>query len=626
MTHLAKPSLQKGPETLARKASRPADASGQDSARHIALEGVRVHNLRGFNLKIRHQTLTVVCGVSGSGKSSLAFDTLYAEGQRRYIETFSPSARQFLDRIERPDVDRISGLPPAIAIRQQQRSEGLRSTLGTKTEILDHLRVLFSRLGTTVCPGCGSVVRPLSPETAAEEILRSFAGRLMILSRMIASEGQVLTTAGELAQAGFTRLVHHGRIRRLEEIDESELTDEYFVVIDRLRCEDASAKRLAEAIASAMSRSGGRCDLLVEQRTSGESQIISTVKVVDGSSWHSTAFSSRRVCLSCERQFPEPTPDHLSFNSPLGACPSCEGAGFVRVSPDARRGSGGSRGGRDRTSASMARGSVVCHTCHGSRLNDDAMSLRWDQQTIDDIAQLECVDVLMWLQKTMAAQPEVMRKALKPAFEHAVQRLQMLIDLGLGYLKLHRPLATLSGGELQRASLTIALASGLINTLYILDEPTAGLHPGDTSRVLDKIRALQGRGNTVVVVEHDPTVIGAADDVIEIGPGAGNDGGQLVFQGAPDVLLAAPTVTGRKLAELRTIEPRSASATGRRQGRKSASCAESGSSVPDRIPEHWMELRGVHCHNINNLSVRLPLGVFCVVVGVSGSGKSSLIA
>ncbi len=268
---------------------------------------------------------------------------------------------------------------------------------------------------------------------------------------------------------------------------------------------------------------------------------------------------------------------------------------------------------------------TVCDACCGSRLNEDALSLQWEQRTIDDLSKLECSELLEWVQLAFTRESAATQSALKPPFDQVVRRLQMLIDLGLGYLSLHRPLATLSGGESQRAALTSVLASGLINTLYILDEPTAGLHPNDTDRVLEKIRALQGRGNTVVVVEHDPTVILAADEVIEIGPGAGNDGGQLVFQGSPNELLTTSTATARKLAERSAGDPTPVQKVKRRKTTSPEPEPKPAASKP-RLPEHWLELRGVNCHNLTDLNVRLPLGVFCSVIGVSGSGKSSLIA
>ncbi len=291
---------------MARKASKAKANPSSETVRCISLEGVRVHNLRGFDLKIRHQSLTVVCGVSGSGKSSLAFDTLYAEGQRRYIETFSPSARQFLDRIERPDVDRITGLPPAIAIRQQHRSEGTRSTLGTKTEIIDYLRVLFAKLATTVCRSCGTIIRPMSPEAASDELLRHFDGRLLILARGHADQDQSPAMIADLIRSGFTRIVYDGQTVRLDDFDPNALRGSFFIVIDRLKCEAAAKSRIAEAIQSAMNRSDGRCDVLAENQLAGAS-IGSTVTMsVDNAFWHQATFNSRRVCAGCERQFPDP--------------------------------------------------------------------------------------------------------------------------------------------------------------------------------------------------------------------------------------------------------------------------------------------------------------------------------
>lgn len=635
----------KQPETKVAETPKQPHASGC-----IELEGVRVHNLRGFDLKIRHHALTAICGVSGSGKSSLAFDTLYAEGQRRYIETFSPSARQFLDRIERPAVDRISGLPPAIAIRQQQRQDGLRSTLGTRTEIIDYLRVLFARAGDTVCPDCNLIVRPMNAESAAELVLNGSDGRLMIVCEFLVSD-DATSSIDQLIRSGFTRAIQDGRTVRLEEMDCGKSVEVLTVIVDRLKSDPAIRPRLAETITTAMNLGSGRCSVLAERwkeatntpLKSSNSQVAPTSMTVDEIAWHVVAVSRHRECRCCGRQFPEPTPEQLSFTSPLGACEVCEGTGVARQIGRA------AKGRQAATPSSEAQAQAqICRNCHGTRLKPEAMAIRFEGKSLIEVAAMECGDVLEWLERLIYSDrssmaTSMLSSSLRPAVDQAMRRLKMLMDLGLGYLSLDRAMSTLSGGEAQRAALTAALGSGLINTLYVLDEPTAGLHANDTQKVFEKIRELQRRGNTVVIVEHDPAVVLAADEVIEIGPGAGVQGGMLMFQGAPDELLTADTTTGLRFRQhvntaasalttsAKSAEP-SEPAKGTAKRRKRNDTTEASAQTPfnnitpARPPQQWLELNGVECHNIHGLDVRIPLGVFCAVVGVSGSGKSSLIA
>jgi len=589
----------------------------------IELEGVRVNNLRNINLKIRHQALTVICGVSGSGKSSLAFDTLYAEGQRRYLETFSPSARQFLDRVERPAADRMMGLPPAIAIRQQIRSDGPRSTLGTRTEILDSLRILFARAGQLVCPQCGIPVEAASPEAACSQVIRRCGpGRILIVAAEPGEAANPRWQLDDLIRKGLTRAIQADKTVRLEDIRKATSEDALLVIVDRLKADGASAERLAESIGSAMSLSSGNCLVLAETDSEDSEQVV-----IDGSKWHQLRFSIRRVCLSCHREFPEPSPERLSFTSPLGACPSCHGTGVLNASMESRK--------RVRRLPSSAE--IVCSDCGGSRLNRDALAVHLAGCSLPAVASLEAGDLTSWLSATMEGLSPELRIALRPASEFAQKRLRFLVDCGLSYLSLDRSMKTLSGGESQRALLTTTLGSGLINTLYVLDEPSAGLHNSDTEKIITSVRELQRCGNTVVVVEHDPNFILAADEVIEIGPGAGVEGGTLVFQGTPAELLAADSVTARKLQQWSTTRSghrqkglhrsRSDVRPGEPQNR-SRQCDQRQSSLTTRRPrdpELWLTLRGVQSHTVKDLNVAIPLGVFCIVTGVSGSGKSSLM-
>ena len=565
-------------------------------SRFIELEGGRVHNLQGVSLKIAHHALTVICGLSGSGKSSLAFDTLYAEGQRRYIETFSPSARQFLDRIERPAADRISGLPPAIAIRQQLRSDGTRNTLGTRSEVLDSLRLLVAQAGRQFCPACQIPIDVISVEHAAVEILQKAANRRVQICAVIGFDPSTdANLPADLVRQGFPRAIVGEKTVRMEELNLSLAQSPLIVVADRLKADSSAATRIAEAVHNSSSLSSAACLVLVESSPSGSSETM----VVDGIAWQCLRYSHRRACPNCSRQFPELSADLLNFLSPLGACSVCEGTGQQKLAPPPTS-------KRKRTTEKNVLSNSPCTSCHGTRLNEDARHIRWGSMTLPEIAQLELDDLTNWLESQFAALSAEMKIGLRSAHEHADRRLQFLRQSGLGYLSLDRTMKSLSSGEAQRVMLTSALGSGLINTLYVLDEPTAGLHASDTNRIINCVRNLQRAGNTVIVVEHDPQFILAADDVVEIGPGAGSEGGRVEFQGSVAQLLKAKTLTGEKL-------------------RQNKAQLSSTSVASRRTPEAWLKLQNANCHNIKGLSVDLPLGVLCAVTGVSGSGKSSLI-
>lgn len=582
--------------------------------RFIELEGVCVNNLRNISLKIRHNALTVICGVSGSGKSSLAFDTLYAEGQRRYVETFSPSARQFLDRIERPAVDRINGLPPAIAIRQQMRFDGPRSTLGTRTEIIESLRVIFSRAGRLVCPDCQRSVDATSAESVTVAILEQPTVARMMIGAVNHVDGTTFANVrADLLRNGFTRIIINDRMTRLEELETLPAVPQssrkrpsalpavtLTVIIDRLKSDTVNADRLTESISTAMKIGDGNCVVLteVEPISSERSHSSHAVQIVDGTTWSVRQFSDKRICPNCSREFPEPTPEMLSFTSPLGACPECGGTGVNPIAVDAA-------GTTKRMQTKKPQLETDCRACNGNRLNRDALALQLRCFTLPDVASMEIGDLSAWLTETKSSLPTDLQSALRPAFDHSDRRLSFLIHCGMDYLSLDRSMRTLSGGESQRASLTTALGSGLINTMYVLDEPTAGLHPSDTKRIIAAVRELQQRGNTVVVVEHDPEFILAADDIVEIGPGAGDSGGTIVFQGSPCELRNADTATSTQI--------------------RSSPVSARTDSKARRETEYWLTLTGIRCHNIKDLSVKIPLGVLCAITGVSGSGKSSLI-
>jgi len=593
------------------------------SSASIELEGVRVNNLKNISLQIRRNTLTVICGVSGSGKSSLAFDTLYAEGQRRYIETFSTSVRHFLDRIERPAVDRIIGLPPAIAIRQHLRGDSPRSTIGTRSEILDAVRILFARVGSTFCPDCNLEVRANSPEAATQHLLSSAPGnRLQILAPVQMAPQDVPHRIAELIRSGFTRAVWQGRVIRLEEWPLNIVQGSIDIVVDRLKADESNRSRIVEGIHSAMTLTDGRCIVLADGLPSVDprNDVRGTeTQTIDGIDWRVFRFSGRHECSNCHRVFAEPSPELLSFTSPLGACGRCQGTGQEPISTTKAV-----RGVRPAIHEGH------CTACLGHRLNEQALCLRWATQTIVDVGELELGDFSDWLERQISELPPEIRSALSATIDFLQRRIHFLRNCGLDYLSLNRSMKSLSAGEAQRVLLTSAIAGGLCNTLYVLDEPSAGLHSSDTQRVLSAIRKLRDTGNTVVVVEHDPDVILAADDVIEIGPEAGEHGGTVVFHGSPDQLLAAETVTAVSLkSDRRHGNPSPADNLKRSREKRGtrvvAKAIPSAKTEPGRIPEQWLELHGVECHNIRGLTVKFPLGVICAVTGVSGSGKSSLV-
>ncbi|MBL8815001.1 MAG: excinuclease ABC subunit UvrA [Planctomyces sp.] len=601
--------------------------AGVAGASWIELEDVRVNNLRGIHLKIRHGSLTVICGVSGSGKSSLAFDTLYAEGQRRYIETFSPYARQFLDRIERPAAASIDGIPPAIAIRQIAGANSQRSTVGSRTEILDDLRLLLVQLGTLRCPKCRGDVPSHHPEQIAASLASSFADRrvMVCFPWKAAHSGD---QPEDMLSLGFTRAIINGRSLRLAECRATDLQApagpekrgpnlEMLIVADRLKVEPASLQRLSEAVALCYSTGCGECVLLVEpgdeREAKGSEDHQTTERMsVDDQEWMRIPLYSNRVCPTCRIEIPEPSLELLNFNSSHGACSTCQGLGMIRPQLKVKK-------GRSKSSAYREPYST-CPACSGKRLRPESNCVVLWGRSITELSGLEVSELyrLIEAHSDQIASDEFRNH--RRVVAHLRLRLEFLLHCGLGYLTLDRSLGTLSGGEKQRVILTTALGAGLMNALYILDEPTSGLHVDDTDRIISVVKRLRDSGNTVVVVEHDPAFILAADEVVEIGPGAGDAGGRLVFTGTPAELLNhASTATALALKSFceqgRTIV---------RRIRTDSTEAKLVTSTR-RPPSGWLRCRGVNCNNLENVSVDLPLGVLCVVTGPGGSGKSSLI-
>lgn len=667
----------------------------------IDLEGVRVHNLQIPALRIPHGKLTVICGVSGSGKSSLAFDTLFAEGQRRYIETFSANARQFLERIERPAADRIDGIPPAIAIRQHRQGDSPRSTVGTRTEIVDFLRLLFLRLGSLTCPRCGRTVRKWTALAAARHLLESFSERRCLIAFRpdLPPEVSPADAIGRFARDGYTRAISQQRTMRMgdaEPVREDAPAPE-LVVQDRVVLNHAAAARIQEALAAAMRAGRGRCVALVEH---DEGECTLAQKIDDGW-WLSETFSEHPRCEVCQLAVAEPEVEDLSFSSPRGACPECEGTGvleslslrrmvpdpaqtirdgaiapwssarfrhlldallqvaesgtvrvdvpFEKLSPDELRrlhegipdsgftGVAGfhrwliahRRSSHASTLLRRLRTRTTCPLCRGSRLNSAAETLRLKGHTLSDVCRLELGELSSWLRQVVADDEPAggTESDMSRIIRHLNTRIDFLVECGLEYLSLDRSIGSLSGGESQRVMLTAALGSGLINTLYVLDEPTSGLHSADTQRIIAIVQRLRDPGNTVVVVEHDPAFILAADLVIEIGPGGGSSGGRVVFSGRPeDLQNVAESPTGQRIAAAIRTPGQPDRRTVVRAAATSPPAAAPAKPPGQRSdPEFRLSLQNVNCHNIRGLSVELPLHVLCAVTGPSGSGKSSLV-
>ena len=632
----------------------------------IRIENARSHNLQGVSCRIPLAALTVVTGVSGSGKSTLAFDTLYAEGQRRYVTSLSTYARQFLERLARPEVDRISSLPPAIAIEQRNRVTNARSTVGSASEILDHLRLLFAKVGCVRCPDCGELASRGHVGDVADRIVDRFGGRrIQIVVRALCEPGESSERLRDrLLADGFTRVLsEHGELIDWSEDAAAAQIDlaRDRLLIDRMALPEAGAEqdadgrlRLTEAIAQAFARGGGLLEIATPE---GER----------------ASYRSGLACDRCGREFSDPEPARLSWNTPLGACPACQGFGrttgvdWDRVVPDPSRSledeavapfatSMGRSMQRDllelchdhgiptdvpwssldeadrrfvllgdddewhgvqalfdwlkgrrfkvqaRVLIARYRRFDACMACEGTRLRAEARAVEIEGRDLGAVCAGDVSALREWLDEAAAA--PAARAGAGRLLEMLRTRLATMSAVGLGYMSLDRPMRSLSGGEAQRIQLATALGGGLTASLYVLDEPSVGLHPRDIERLIDVLLAIRDRGNTVVVVEHALAILGVADHVIDLGRGAGRLGGRLVAEGSlDDIRAAAESATGRLLrGEL-------APASVRRRG----------------APKHVLGVRGARSHNLRSLDVDIPMERLVAVTGVSGAGKSTLI-
>ena len=641
-------------------------AKGTDQ---IELRGVDVHNLKHIDLDLPRGQLIVFCGASGSGKTSLALDTLYAEGQRRFIESFSTYTRQFLQRLEKPAAERIDGIPAAIAVTRQETSKSNRTTIGSATETIDYLRLLMARVGKLSCPSCGQAIARESPQDAAAVVHELPAGTKLLV--VAPRTGMSLAT---LREQGFARVILGGKLVALDQKTPEPAKDENVdVVIDRLVAAQNN-RRLVDSLETAFKQAGGHCEVWFQIEDANLLQRAAEQKPLDGATWQVWSFVSELKCPRCQLQFTPPEPRLFSFNSPLGACPTCEGFGNLidldwdLIVPDKtkslqdgaiaawttpayehelqelltlaadyqlpvdvpyqeltvaqlkivhdgvpERNFGGLVGFFAwlekhkykmpvRVFANRWKSSRVCPTCRGARLNPQALAWRVGGLNLAEIAALRLDHGEPFFANLPLSPRE--KQVSRTMLEQVRNRLRFLVQVGLGYLALDRPLKTLSSGEAQRVALTSALGSSLVNMLYVLDEPSVGLHPRDVEPLVRSIRGLQQRGNTVVVVEHEEALIREGDQIVEIGPGAGELGGKVTFQGTlPELLIAKGSTTGDFLA-------------GRR-----------GVSRPAvrRPPRGSIRLLNARGNNLRNLNVDFPLGVLCLVTGVSGAGKSSLV-
>ena len=545
----------------------------------IVVKGARVHNLKNIDVEIPRDRLVVITGVSGSGKSSLAFDTLYAEGQRRYLESLAADARQFLQQMEKPDVDSIDGLSPAIAIQQKAGLSHPRSTVGTLTEIYDYLRLLFTRIGQATCVQCGREIAAHTIEQISDQLLSlPEETRILVLAPIVAGRDP-RPVLQELSRAGFARVKIDGKIHELsEEIHiKPGQPHEIDLIVDRLVLRPGIERRLADSleIASRFGRQVIKVELFGGSGAPSEELI----------------FTQKFTCIPCGIPLPEITPRLFSFNTPQGACPACKGLG-IESRP--------SRGGK---SPESEPDTIRCRECGGMRLRKESLAVKLGGKSIADLTSISLVDTRDFLEK-LKLDKKATVVGHKLLYEIA-SRLQFLIQLGLDYLTLDRSAMTLSGGEAQRVRLATQLGSSLAGVLYILDEPSIGLHQKDNAQLLKLLKQLRDSGNSVVVVEHDQETIAAADHIIDIGPGAGVNGGEIVAQGTlAEIVENKRSLTGQYLSGRMKmpIPARRRTGTG-----------------------EFLVLKGAKENNLKDITVQIPVGSMTCVTGVSGSGKTSLV-
>ncbi|OAI47031.1 ABC-ATPase UvrA [Nitrospira sp. SCGC AG-212-E16] len=541
----------------------------------IIIRGAREHNLKNIDVTIPRDKLVVITGLSGSGKSSLAFDTIYAEGQRRYVESLSAYARQFLEQMGKPDVDSIEGLSPAISIEQKSTSHNPRSTVGTVTEIYDYLRLLFARVGRPSCFQCGEEITAQTVQQMVDAIgLLPEGSKFQLLAPIVRGrKGEYRKELLDMRRAGYVRARVDGQLVDLGEDIALDKQKKHTIeiVVDRLvmKSDEAMARRLADSVETSLKLAGGLVGVLADN---GKLSL----------------YSEKLACIRCGVSYPEITPRVFSFNSPHGACPACDGIGYAMAqdSPD----------DEDFTLLEP------CEVCKGARLRPESLSVKVASQSIAEVTHLSVRAAADFFSLVKFTERELViaHRILKEIRE----RLGFLVNVGLDYLTLDRAAATLSGGEGQRIRLATQIGSGLVGVLYILDEPSIGLHQRDNRRLLQTLLRLRDLGNTVVVVEHDAETMMAADHLLDMGPGAGTQGGRVIAQGTPNDVIGNPdSLTGQYLRGTHMVS------LPRRQ----------------RKAKGLLSIVGATKHNLKGMTAKIPLGLLTCVTGVSGSGKSTLV-
>jgi excinuclease ABC subunit A len=545
----------------------------------IKVVGAREHNLKNISIDIPKDSLTVITGPSGSGKSSLALDILYTEGKRRYIESLSSYARQFLGLPKKPDVDRIDGLCPAIAIDQKTVGHNPRSTVGTITEIYDYMRVLFARIGVLSCPDCQLPITATQPDKIADLLHKQFKGETILIAAPIAmyKKGEFVNELDKLFTAGYYRFIIDGKQHHFKRIEDIYLlrlkkTERHTIdlLLDSVDVATEDISRLQESIERAFSLSSGMCKVIV-----GETEHM---------------YAAARMCLRCAYSFPELEPRLFSFNSPIGACKKCHGLGSFYTTNE------------DDEDESTSYQQVVCTSCEGKRLHKAALAVKVGGKNIYELGELSVRDLLEFFgQLELDEESTILADRLK---QEITARLTFLCDVGLEYLSLNRTSRTLSGGEGQRIRLATQIGSALSGVLYILDEPSVGLHQRDNDRLIKTLHKLRDLGNTILVVEHDTDTMMSSDYIIDMGPAAGIHGGSVVAVGTPEEVSAnTKSLTGDYLSGRRAIR----------------------AAAQVRQPKGYVILKDVSTHNLKHITVKFPLGVLCGISGVSGSGKSTLV-